>query len=129
MSSCVLDASALLALLHREQGAEHVAPLVGDAAMSVANVAEVAAKYVDLGLDGDLLIDRLEALGIRCHDVTLADARGQAQLRALDQGAAGRLSLGDRLCLALADRLDLPVVTADRLWADLPLPVEVQLIR
>jgi ribonuclease VapC len=123
----VLDASALLALLRGEPGSERVASLVGDAAMSVANVAEVAAKLVDLGLDGDLSVDRIVALGVRCHEVTLADARRQAGFRTLDGGA--RLSLGDRLCLALAARLELPAVTADRLWADLALPVGVDLVR
>jgi uncharacterized protein with PIN domain len=82
VSTCVLDASALLALLRGERGSERVASLVGDAAMSVANVAEVAAKLVDLGLDGDLSVDRIVALGVRCHEVTLADAR-RAGARAL----------------------------------------------
>ena len=39
------------------------------------------------------------------------------------------LSLGDRACLALALRLDLPVMTADRVWGKLQMGVEVQLIR
>jgi len=43
--------------------------------------------------------------------------------------ATGALSLGDRACLALGERLGLPVVTADRAWADLDLDVAVSLIR
>ena len=39
------------------------------------------------------------------------------------------LSLGDRACLALASRLDRPALTADRLWLELDLGVEIQAIR
>jgi PIN domain nuclease of toxin-antitoxin system len=39
------------------------------------------------------------------------------------------LSLADRACLALALRLGLPIVTADRAWAELELAVQVQTIR
>ncbi len=39
------------------------------------------------------------------------------------------LSLGDRACLALAVQRDLPVMTADRVWAGLGLPIDIQLIR
>lgn len=39
------------------------------------------------------------------------------------------LSLGDRACLALAKREVLPVLTADRVWSELDIGVEVRLIR
>ncbi|WP_051758091.1 hypothetical protein [Prauserella rugosa] len=39
------------------------------------------------------------------------------------------LSLGDRACLALAQRLDRPALTADQAWKNLDLAVDVQLIR
>jgi len=39
------------------------------------------------------------------------------------------LSICDRACLALAKRLGLPVVTADREWVSLDLGVVVTLIR
>ena len=39
------------------------------------------------------------------------------------------LSLGDRACLALAIHLDLPVLTADKIWQQLDIGVSIQLIR
>lgn len=125
----VIDASALLALLQQEPGAERVAEALVGGAMSVANLAEVAAKQVDLGLDASVLVDRVEALGIRTFPVTREDVATQARIRRLDVGGRLGLSLGDRLCLALGLRLDVPVMTADRVWAGLDLPIEVELIR
>lgn len=125
----VLDASALLALLQRETGWQRVLEVLGDAAISVANLAEVAAKHVDLGLDARLLVDRVEALGIEPLPVTAQDVAIQAAIRRLDPGGRLGLSLGDRLCLALAVRLDTRAITADRVWADLDLPIEVEVIR
>lgn len=125
----ILDASALLALLQAEPGSERVAQALPRAAMSVANLAEVAAKQVDIGLDASELVGRTEALGIRTHEVTREDVATQARIRQRDRDGRLGLSLGDRLCLALALRLDLPVITADRAWEDLDLPIEVILIR
>lgn len=127
--SMVIDASALLALLQQEAGSEQVAEVLAAGAMSVANLAEVAAKQVDLGLDATLLVDRVEALGIQPFAVSREDVALQARIRRLDVGGRLGLSLGDRLCLALGLRLDAPVITADRLWAELDLPIEVVLIR
>ena len=42
---------------------------------------------------------------------------------------ASRLSLGDRACLALAKRLAVRAVTADRKWAELDLGITVHLVR
>lgn len=125
----VLDASAMLALLQAEPGSERVAEALPGAAMSLANLAEVAAKQVDIGLDATELVGRVEALGIRPYEVTPEDVATQSRIRQLDPRGRLGLSLGDRLCLALGVRLELPVVTADRLWADLDLTIEVILIR
>jgi hypothetical protein len=57
----VLDASALLVVLQGEPGADRVAQALPDAAMSLANLGEVAAKQVDIGLDVGELVDRAEA--------------------------------------------------------------------
>ncbi len=39
------------------------------------------------------------------------------------------LSLGDRACLALAQRNQFAVITADKIWKEINLPIEIILIR
>lgn len=124
----VLDASALLALLRREPGADVVAGRMAAAVMSVANLAEVLGKAVDRGLDLATERQLVESLGIRFEPVTIDDAVVSARLRASTMPSEV-LSLGDRLCLALALRLELPVLTADRIGADADHGVDVQLLR
>lgn len=130
--SCVLDASALLAYLRDEPGADKVSvALAGTAVIGAANLAEVLTKSADIGHRPHELADRLRSHGIldallTVEPVTAEDAVGIAELRHNGHKA---LSLGDRACLALASRLGLPVVTADRAWEDLGLNVAVSLIR
>jgi ribonuclease VapC len=124
----VLDASALLALVRREPGAEVVASYLPHAVISTVNLSEVHAKLLTLGLALEPLERDLGAMGVTVEPFTRADARSTAELRALTR--ARGLSLADRACLALAWRLGVPALTADHPWGDLEgLPVQVELIR
>ncbi len=133
MSSAVLDASAFLAYLRDEPGADDVADAIADgAAISTANLAEVLSRAADRGADPQRLARRLTERGlldgaIAVEPLVAADTVEIARLLPLtrEQG----LSLGDRACLALATRLDLPAVTADTAWSKLDLRVEVRRIR
>ncbi|WP_439595861.1 PIN domain-containing protein [Falsiroseomonas sp.] len=119
----LLDASAVLALLRQEPGAEVTAASLPSACMSAVNWTEVAAKL----LPGHP--ERLEAwegLQIPVLDYDAGIAVAAARLLAAHRGT---LSLGDCACLATAARQGLPVLTADRVWATLGLAVEVRLIR
>jgi ribonuclease VapC len=124
----VLDASAVLALLHDEPGAEHVAAALDGATLGAANFAEVLGKLVDADVDARRLRELLSAAGVTIEPVTADDAELAGALRAIPAGRS--LSLGDRCCLALTARSTPPtVLTADQAWSGIDLPVTVQLIR
>ena len=133
MPAPVLDASALLAYLRDEPGAGHVAEAIaGGARLSTVNLAELLSRTADRGLDPRQLAERLADQGllhgaITVEPFTAADAVEVARLRPLTRDAG--LSLGDRACLALAGRRDVPALTADGSWAGLGLDVEVRQIR
>jgi ribonuclease VapC len=124
---CVLDASALLALLHSEPGAEIVEEAVEGAAISTVNWAEVYQRWLARGVDVTDLRADLEAIGIQIVPFIVEDAEQAAELWSLTRQHG--LSLGDRACLSLARRLGLPALTADRAWLDVDSGVEVQAIR
>lgn len=111
--NAVLDASALLAFLQGEAGADVVEEqLSGDAICGAANWSEVAQKVLAVGRDWDLARALLLSYHIRVEPVTEDDAERAARRWRSGEG----LSLADRLCLALADRTGLPVWTADTAW-------------
>lgn len=120
----VLDASALLALIHGEPGQEVVARHISRASISAINLSEVAAKLQERGSSEaqameDILIFRLDI-----HPFDTAQAFAAAALRATTRSRG--LSFGDRACLALAAHLKAPALTADRAWQGLK---GVELIR
>ncbi|MDE0060772.1 MAG: type II toxin-antitoxin system VapC family toxin [Defluviicoccus sp.] len=127
MAEAVLDASAVLALLHGEPGGETVRSVLPHSVISTVNLSEVIAELVENGIDGAMAVRLTEAQPFRPMDHTLNLARIAGTLRAETRSAG--LSLGDRACLALALDLGLPVFTADRAWRELPLDIEVRSIR
>lgn len=133
MPSTVLDASALLAYLHDEPGAETVAnAIAGGTAISAVNLAEVLGRATDDDGDPARLVSQMTDRGllggaISVESFTDKDAIEVARLR--PRTRAQGLSLGDRACIALARRLGLPALTADTAWSRLDLKVTLQQIR
>lgn len=129
----ILDASALLAYLREETGADVVAEAIADgAAISTVNLAEVLSRSANRGADPATLAATLTDNGllggaITVEPFTVADAIDTARLRPLTRDAG--LSLGDRACLALARRLNSPAVTADAAWRGITHGVELRQIR
>ena len=127
MSRLVLDASALLALIFRERGADFVAEHVSEAAVSAVNLAEVVAKLADEDYSVELVRLTIDDLDLEIVEFDEETAFESGLLRRKTRHIG--LSLGGRACLALAQRLRLPAVTADRAWAGLDVGVEVRVIR
>ena len=127
MSDIVLDASALLAVLRSERGAEEVERRLEGASIGAVNLSEVVAK-----LSGD---------GAPEAEIRLAIAKLQLDVRAFDEeqayaagllrGSARKLgpSFGDRACRALAQLSSATALTADRSWSRLKLDIAVEVIR
>ena len=123
----VLDASALLAYLRAEPGSEAVDGELGSALITSVNWAEVLQKSLSAGVEVEGLRQELQALGLAVEPFSAGDADTAALL--WPQTRHLGLSLADRACLSLALRLNLPVLTCDRLWAELTLPLRIQLLR
>ncbi len=127
MASIVFDSSAVLAHLNNEPGAERAAAFLGEALICAVNYSEIVAKLIERGASLALIRPALSRYGLQIvpFDEDLAERAGA--LRASTK--AFGLSLGDRACLALAERSRLPVLTADRVWRELDLHIAVDVLR
>lgn len=109
----VFDSSALLAFLQDEPGAPIVeGALEAGGACGAANWSELAQKIRAHGRNWELSRALLLSYALQVKDVTTVDAERAAERWSREEG----FSLGDRLCLALGDRLEAEVWMADRGW-------------
>lgn len=112
-----LDTSALIAFLRDEPGAEHVQrALTSECVASAAIWSELAQKSPQLGSNWPSVRSALKAFGLQVVPVSEEDAEAAAALWKPGTG----LSLADRLCIALGQRLNAEVLTADQAWAGIP---------
>lgn len=130
----VIDASAAMAYLQQEQGEDAVEAILatGPCWMTTVNLCEVLGKLCDKGIPPERALAAVEGLGVIAvdFDTELAQLAAFMKVRTKVVGA----SLGDRACLALAERVsqtrDVPiVVTAERVWSKVKWPFKVVLIR
>ena len=127
MAKVVVDASALLALLNSEQGAEEVAKALTGAVIGSVNLCEVIGKLAETGMKQEEIGRILFPLGLTIEVFDEDQAYTAGILRSSTKSAG--LSLGDRACLGLAKKLGVPVLTADRTWLDLSIGVKIMAIR
>lgn len=122
-----IDASALLALLFGEPGAERVADAIATgAATSAVNLSEVATVLVRHRQDPDT---GLRALRDQLAVEPFTDADALLAAKLYPKTSRHGLSLGDRACLALAQRLEATALTAEQVWGELELDIDIELIR
>lgn len=127
MEGFVLDASALLATLQNEPGADEIDARLDRACISTVNLAEVVSKLAECGTPSDIttgIVAELD-LDVRSFDRTHAEHAGLLRPATRRLG----LSLGDRACLALAAALGRTAVTTDRTWAGLDIGIAVDVVR
>jgi PIN domain nuclease of toxin-antitoxin system len=127
VSSVVLDASAVLAVIFAETGAEVVIPRLPGALLSAVNLAEVVGKSLESGLPLETARREIERLPLQVIPLAEEQAYLAASLRPATLAAG--LSLADRACLALARMRQAVALTADRQWKAIEIGVEVVLIR
>lgn len=122
-----LDASALLAFLHDEPGGDRVSDALDGGCVSTLNWSEVLQKSLQRNVEIEGMGQEFVEVGVSFEPFTAQQAEIAARLWQLTRHHG--LSLADRACLALAIDKALPVLTADRAWAELDLNVEIQVIR
>jgi PIN domain nuclease of toxin-antitoxin system len=123
----VLDSSAILAVFLNEPGGEIVLPLLAGALFSTVNLAEAHMRLIEVGASAGHAWSRLHSIDCEICFFSDTQARAAAELRSLTRPFG--LSLGDRACLALALERKATVYTADKVWKNLDLGIDIVVIR
>ncbi len=123
----VLDASAVIAVIRREAGAEIVVPHLRHGIMSSVNASEVLYQSVLRGDTVQAARAGLERLQFTVIPFSMEHAATLASIYPATLG--GNISFADRACMTLALERGLPVLTGDHEWADLDIGIKVKLFR
>jgi ribonuclease VapC len=127
VSNIVVDASAVLAVILAEKGADIVIPMLSGAFLSCINLAEVTTRALDLGRPLEDTLHDIARLPLRVVEFDAGQAHITASLRAATKPFG--LSLGDRACLALGVSRQALVLTGDSDWRKLKIGVEIVVFR
>jgi PIN domain nuclease of toxin-antitoxin system len=123
----ILDASALLAIMLGEAGADAVHAVLDRAKIGAVNLSEVVAKLQERGVPDDAIDQSLADLDLTIVPFDQDQAMRAGKLRLATRHAG--LSLGDRACLAVADALGAVAITTDQAWTKLSLDIEIAFAR
>lgn len=132
----ILDAGAVLAWMAEETGADQVEKVLDGSLLPTVCLAEILRRAQVYGHPSPSrrIADDLVGAGlVLVEDLTQADAVRAAELRHFSYTARSRwtdedlrhtrtskpgtLSTADSLCIAVAERHGLPVLTTDRAWS------------
>lgn len=126
MSKCILDSSALLALLMDEKGSDIIMDKIDYAIMSSVNYAEVI-EILSRKMEITEVSGMLQKLITHIEPFNQEDAINAGKLHQLTKQHG--LSLGDRACISLGRKLGLEVYTADKIWSKIAVNVKIIIIR
>lgn len=128
MNEVVFDASAILALLQQEPGAETLTDEIrANSVASTVNLAEVQGKLVKKGIPPESAWEDILSTVAEAEPFTNRHACIAGSLITKTQKYG--LSLGDRSCLALAIALNAPVYTTEQVWKNLKVGIPIHVIR
>ena len=127
MREVVLDSSAVLALMFEEPGQDIVAAHRIGAMISTVNLGEVLTRLVERGQTLEDSLSLVAPLRLNVINHSQSHAAIAASLRPSTKHLG--LSYGDRACLSLAIEQKLQILTTDRVWGDLDIGIEIQVIR
>jgi ribonuclease VapC len=94
--------------------------------ISSVNVAELAARLLDLGLPVSELDKAIAQFNVDAIDFNHHQSLISAEIRPITRSIG--FALGDRACLALAKATKGCAVTADRIWLEVAEALEVPVI-
>lgn len=111
----IIDTSALLVLLNKEEGWEAVMHIIPKAIISSVNVTEVTEYLLQ---KKKMPLEEVMQL-IDLFTTEVVDYNSSQSYTAAKLLIEHDLSLGDRACIALSISTRYPIVTANKIWKDL----------
>ena len=123
----ILDASALLALLQGEPGADKVQAVLHRAIINTVNWSEVIQKLSVRDPDAADIRAEMELTGLKIMPFTIDQAEICASL--WEQAQPFGLTLADGSCIATGIDRNMEIMTTDKVWQEMELPIAVHVIR
>lgn len=123
----ILDASALLALMFGETGAEIVAAQARSSCILSVNFSEVVQRVIAIDGNPERAEEAVDLLGIEVIPFDRRLARLTAELR--ERTSFMGASFADRACLALGLACGASILSSDQDWRKLDIGIDIRMIR
>ena len=113
----LLDTSALIALIKKEDGYETIDNIIANSAISSVNLSELVAVLARSGVSNadidEIIKDIVPEIIPFCEDTSIKAGK------LLNITKTYGLSLGDRACIATGDFYKMEIHTTDKIWSKL----------